>query len=334
MPNNTNLYRTAGLLIVIVCAGLFSPAAQAQSNTQPSQSNLLSPVLSARDADTAWQELVDANKNPPTAPAIWSMNPPTPKEKQSFYLPYLNALVGQAKDFYTRFPTNKNAVSARLMEFQLLLVTVEWGQTNQQARLGAVEKSLLSEPSLAGDQHFQIMWMIALHSPPSEARTMFADISQNASSEKLKDAASQELAKLDQLGKPITLQFTAVDGRKVDLAKLKGKVVLVDFWATWCPPCVAEVPDVKETYARFHNQGFDIIGISLDKEKDKLTQFVAEHKIPWPQYFDGLYWQNIYARQFGIDSIPAMWLIDKKGDLRVVDARSDLSGQVQKLLAE
>ena len=97
---------------------------------------------------------------------------------------------------------------------------------------------------------------------------------------------------------------------------------------------MGEVPDVKKTYDQFHANGFEIVGISLDKDKDKLTQFVANHKMEWPQFFDGLYWQNKYARQFGIESIPAMWLIDKKGALRVVDARADLSGAVQRLLAE
>jgi peroxiredoxin len=132
----------------------------------------------------------------------------------------------------------------------------------------------------------------------------------------------------------LDIQFTAVDGRSVDLAKLKGKVVLIDFWATWCGPCVGEVPNVKKTYDQFHSKGFEIVGISLDKDKDKLTDFTASHKMEWPQFFDGMFWQNKYARQFAIESIPAMWLIDKKGNLRDMDAREDLNGGVQKLLAE
>ena len=120
----------------------------------------------------------------------------------------------------------------------------------------------------------------------------------------------------------------------MDVAKLKGKVVLIDFWATWCRPCVAEVPNVKDTYDKYHAQGFEVVGISLDQEKDKLTRFVGEHKMEWPQFFDGLEFQNKFARQFGIDSIPAMMLVDKKGVLRDINAREDLGGKVTRLLAE
>ena len=243
-------------------------------------------------------------------------------------------MADKSRDFYTRFPADTNAADAKLMEFQLLLVPLQWGQTKQLARVEAAANSLLNDPAISGEKHFQILWNMALNSPPNKSRPLFQEIVNGAAPDKLKAAAAAELKKLDALGKPLVLRFTAVDGRSVYLASLKGRVVLVDFWATWCPPCVAEIPDVKKTYDVFHAGGFEIVGISLDKDKDKLTQFVAAHKMEWPQFFDGLYWQNKYAVQFGIESIPAMWLIDKKGLLRDVDARANLGGAVQKLLAE
>ena len=132
--------------------------------------------------------------------------------------------------------------------------------------------------------------------------------------------------------KPLDLKFTAVDGTKVDLADLRGKVVLIDFWATWCPPCREEVPNVVAAYKKYHDQGFDVIGISLDQDKDKLLAFTKDHGMVWPQYFDGQGWDNSISKSFGIDSIPAMWLVGKDGKVVSTDGRDDLAGQVEKLL--
>jgi len=152
--------------------------------------------------------------------------------------------------------------------------------------------------------------------------------------EKTKAQAAALVKKMESLGKPVDIAFEAVDGRKVDLKELKGKVVLIDFWATWCGPCVAELPNVLAAYEKLHDQGFEIVGISFDQSKEALTKFVAEKKMPWPQYFDGEGWANKYGKEFGINSIPAMWLVDKKGNLRDLNARAGLADKVRKLLDE
>jgi thiol-disulfide isomerase/thioredoxin len=333
MRINTFILRPAALVIAAVWAGFFSAAAApAPSAGTVSPSDWL--ALQGNAADVAWTALDNANSHPPPSPVQWLTTPPTPAERQKFYLPYIEALAGKTKDFYTRFPKDAHATKAKLMELQLLFAAVQWGDTGWQTRLNAVEKSLLSDPAITGQDHFGVLWIIAQNSPPEKSRPLLREIAKGAAPDNMKAAAADQLKQLEAIGKPVVLQFTAVDGRDVNLAALKGKVVLIDFWATWCGPCVGELPVVKKTYDQFHAKGFEIVGISLDKDKDKLTQFVADHKMEWPQFFDGLYWQNKYARQFGIESIPAMWLIDKKGLLRVLDARPDLSGQVQKLLAE
>ena len=152
--------------------------------------------------------------------------------------------------------------------------------------------------------------------------------------EDLARSATGKLWALKPLPKEVEITFKSTDGRKVDLAKLKGKVVLVDFWATWCGPCIAELPNVKKTYAKYHEKGFEIVGISLDQSKDKLTDFVKENEMPWPQHFDGLGWKNEFAVMYGIQGIPAMWLVDKEGNLVDMKARSGLDAKVEKLLAE
>jgi thiol-disulfide isomerase/thioredoxin len=133
---------------------------------------------------------------------------------------------------------------------------------------------------------------------------------------------------------PLDLKFTALNGAEIDLAKMRGKVVLIDFWATWCGPCVQEVPNVVEAYEELHPKGFEIIGISLDENKAELEAFIKEKGMAWPQYFDGKGWRNEISSRFGIQSIPAMWLVDKKGMLVDTKARKELEGKVEKLLAE
>ena len=134
--------------------------------------------------------------------------------------------------------------------------------------------------------------------------------------------------------KPLELAFTSTDGKEVDMAKLRGKVVLIDFWATWCGPCVKEIPNVVATYNKLHDQGFEIVGISFDQDKDKLAAMTKDKNMPWPQYFDGKGWENKFGQLYGISSIPAMWLIDKKGMLVDTEGREDLANKVAKLLAE
>ena len=149
-----------------------------------------------------------------------------------------------------------------------------------------------------------------------------------------KERAEGCLRRLDMIGKPVQIKYKALDGRNIDLAKLKGKVVLVDFWATWCGPCMQELPNVVKVYKKYHKKGFDIIGINLDLDKGQLKGVMKESGMTWAQYFDGTGWDNKFAKQFGIPSIPSMWLIDKKGILVDLNARNKLEENIEKLLAE
>ncbi|MBW7893823.1 MAG: TlpA family protein disulfide reductase [Opitutaceae bacterium] len=154
--------------------------------------------------------------------------------------------------------------------------------------------------------------------------------SDNPSLQKLGEALARTV-----IGSELELKFTAIDGREVDVSKMRGKVVLVDFWATWCGPCIAELPNVKSVYDRYHDKGFEVIAITLDSQRDrqKLLDFCKEHNLPWPQHFDGKGWANEFAEKFAIRGIPAMFLLDQEGRLVSTNARGErLEAEVRRLL--
>ena len=152
--------------------------------------------------------------------------------------------------------------------------------------------------------------------------------------EEIKADAAFKVKRFTFLGKPIALKFKAIDGREVDLSKMRGKVVMIDFWATWCPPCVALIPHAKEAYEKYHSKGLEVIGISLDREEEALRDFIKQKSLPWPQYYAGDGEMNQIAMEFGISPIPEVWLIDKKGILRDQNGAIDLDEKVEKYLAE
>lgn len=110
-----------------------------------------------------------------------------------------------------------------------------------------------------------------------------------------------------------SLEFASLSGEQVSLKNLKGKVVLIDFWASWCGPCLRTMPDLVQTYRDYHDQGFEIIGISLDRDQSQLERYIRDTGITWQQYYDGLGWDNKMAKRFGIQGIPHVVLVDKNG---------------------
>lgn len=196
-----------------------------------------------------------------------------------------------------------------------------------EAEIAAYEKDFPDDPD-AGQFVALRVHFLGDEATPEQVTELLTRLSKSPSVATAKTAKAQLALRTE----PLDLKFTAVDGREVDLAKLRGKVVLVDFWATWCGPCVQEVPDVIAAFKKYHDKGFEVVGISLDKEKEPLLKFTKDKEMTWPQYYDGKFWQNDFARRFGIDSIPAMWLVGTDGRIASFNAREDLDGNIAKQL--
>ena len=124
---------------------------------------------------------------------------------------------------------------------------------------------------------------------------------------------------------------TDLDGKPISLQQYRGKVVLLDFWAVWCPPCIVEMPNVKKIYDTYKDQGFDIIGVSLDIDETRLRNYLKTNDIPWRQIFSGQKWKSPLAQKYHIRSIPTPWLIARDGTLISREARGV---KLERLVAE
>jgi thiol-disulfide isomerase/thioredoxin len=363
------LRATALLCGIFLTASLPVGAAQAEP---PKASAAATNSLPA-NADAAWKEIETASR-PPAPPAEWAGKTPTPEQREAFRktLGEKSALVAaKAKEFYTRFPDHAKAEDAKRREQRFLEQAAAFGNATVAAtaieqlpedrqleqKINAVHRRALgkrAEGTVAVAKEmeagirelikeypdkpvlWQQMFFIAQNMLTKEEkkRLLTEIVSSKVADEETIARAKAAIKIAGALGQPLDISFTATDGRKVDIQKMKGKVVLIDFWAAWCGPCIAALPEVVQLYNQYHDQGFEIVGINLDKLQPHMEQVVHRFKMPWPQYFDGKGWGNKFALEYNINSIPSLWLVDKKGILRSMEAGQDLEGKIKELLAE
>ncbi|MEL7238295.1 MAG: TlpA disulfide reductase family protein, partial [Planctomycetota bacterium] len=182
--------------------------------------------------------------------------------------------------------------------------------------------ALLAELSMMteGDESKQYVSMLLEHHPdhPSAAQ------------------AKQQMELADKIGQPFELSFTdVISGDEISVQDdLRGKVVVIDFWATWCGPCIAEMPKMKKLYAEYKDKGVEFIGVSLDdaNAKDKLVEMIKEDDLSWKHYFQGNGWASEFSQSWGISGIPTLFIIDADGKLVSMQARGQLETMIPELL--
>ena len=205
----------------------------------------------------------------------------------------------------------------------------------------AFDAFIAERPNDKSPEMAQVVWMKAMLymqvlDDSAQARETILLVQKNYPGTPQAIQAGEVLPQIEKLEAMKTIQQNLVvgkmfpdfqekdlDGKPLSVSRFKGKVVLVDFWATWCGPCRIELPNVIATYEKHHKKGFEILGISLDQDASAMKQFMANNKMTWPQYFDGLLWQNKLAVQYGVNSIPATYLLDAQGKIIARDLRGD-----------
>ena len=163
----------------------------------------------------------------------------------------------------------------------------------------------------------------------------FSKIYSASDSPDLESLAQQFTAiarRLRLLGNSMKVEGTLLDGKSFDWSEYKGKVVLVQFWATWCGYCVEEIPSIRKCYDEYHDRGFDVVAISLDRSQAPLDKFLEKKPLPWPVlYKEGEL--NPTADYYGVTGLPTLILVDKDGKVVSLNARGPkLNEELEKLL--
>lgn len=251
-------------------------------------------------------------------------------------------IVGELQDFSGKYAGDPTADQAQMALGQLQIRMQKWAEAIVTFR-GVAERS--SDPAMKRPAEFMMAQSLALVGQPDAAKAKLAELA--ALEETGKSAAEKEVGKaskglLAQLNKEEavrggaklpTFQGKDLTGVVHTPEQYKGKVLLIDFWATWCGPCRVELPAVKAVYEKYKDRGLVVLGVNMDQEKSAAERYVQSEGLAWPHLFDGKGWKNEIARAYGVTAIPRAILVDKDGVVRHATIRGqDLDRAVGELL--
>jgi thiol-disulfide isomerase/thioredoxin len=257
------------------------------------------------------------------------------KAEKIDFAPELAAVTTQLKEKFDAGKTSAADLAGNLASINGLIVQhLKDGNREQLARLYLLDAHIYAD-GMKDNARARAIWAQVSRDFPGTIAAQGAAISLA----KLDAQAAAETGPDVPEGLAVGQKFpgfneTDIAGQPLSVAAHRGKVTMIDFWATWCPPCRAEMPNVIATYSRYHPQGFDIIGVSLDQDQDALVKFTRAQGMAWPQYFDGKGWDNKLAAKYGVQSIPMDYLLDRHGIIIGKELRGeDLGEAVAKALA-
>jgi thiol-disulfide isomerase/thioredoxin len=232
----------------------------------------------------------------------------------------LKALVSKVQDKLHDGKRTETELAPELTEFDALLDKHKSEKTDETAQIVLMKAMLYLEVLDNTEKGTALVQQLKQDYPETKAGKSADAILENI---KQQEGAKKIQRALVEGAKFPDFDEKDLDGKSLSVANFKGKVVLVDFWATWCGPCVMELPNVIKAYEKHHDKGFEIIGISLDQDQEKLKSFIKQKNMGWQQYFDGKGWGNKLAQKYGVQSIPATFLLNQEGKIIGRDLRGD-----------